>query len=117
MIFETIAAAALAISYVTAAAYMVFLTFTEIMSWFASRRSVSPHDRTRLAFTLTTTNRAGQSYPSVAVYLRRGRAVLAVFFPVADGAQPSIAGRTTIPDIVALFASRVARVPDSVANG
>ena len=71
----------------------------------------------RLAFTLTTTNRVGRSYQSVAVYLRRGRAMLVVFFPASDGAQPSISGRTTIPDIVALFASRVARVPDSVANG
>ena len=51
-IFELIIAGALAISYVTAAVYMVFLTFTEIVSWFASRRSVSSQDRTRLAFTL-----------------------------------------------------------------
>ncbi len=71
----------------------------------------------RLAYSLSTTNQAGRTHKSVVVYLRRGRVMLAVFFPMSDGAQPSISGRTTIPDIVTLFANRVARVPDSVANG
>ena len=71
----------------------------------------------RLAYSLTTTNQAGRSHRSVVVYLRRGRVMLALFFTMSDGAQPPIGGHTTIPDIVTLFANRVARVPDSVANG
>ena len=46
-----------------------------------------------------------------------GRALLGIYFPMSDGAQPSIVGQTTIPDIVTLFANRIARVPDSAANG
>ena len=71
----------------------------------------------RLAYSLTATNQTGRSQNSVAVYLRRGRALLGVYFPMSDGAQASIVGQTTIPDIVTLFANRLARVPDSVANG
>jgi hypothetical protein len=71
----------------------------------------------RLAYRLSTTNQAGRTHQSVVVYLRRGRVMLAVFFPMSEGTQAPISGRTTIPDIVNLFASRVARVPDSVANG
>ena len=59
-IIETIVAAALAISYITAALYMVFLTFTDIADWFANRRSVSPQDRSRLAFTLQDMLQNGQ---------------------------------------------------------
>jgi hypothetical protein len=71
----------------------------------------------RLAYSVTTTNQTGRSQKSVAVYLRRGRAVLGIYFLMSDGAQPSIVGQTAIPDIVTLFANRIARVPDSVANG
>lgn len=51
-IIETIILAAMAISYVAATVYTIFLTFREIADWFASRRSISAQDRTRVAFTL-----------------------------------------------------------------
>jgi hypothetical protein len=70
----------------------------------------------RLAYSFTTTA-AGKSTPSVAVYLRRGRVLMGVYFPQPSGAQPAVGGKTTIAGIVGLFELRMARLPASVVNG
>ncbi len=71
---------------------------------------------TRLAFDLTTTDATGQTRHSVAVYLQRGRVLLGVYFPRPDGPQSPIAGETTIPGIVQVFAKRVAALPASIVG-
>ena len=71
---------------------------------------------TRLAFDLTTTDETGQTEHSVAVYLQRGRVVLGVYFPKPDGPQAPVAGQTTIPGIVGVFAGRVAALPASIVG-
>ncbi len=43
----------------------------------------------RLAYNFTTTA-AGKTSPSVAVYLRRGRVLMGVYFPQPNGAQPAV---------------------------
>src|SRR5205085_971330 len=66
---------------------------------------------TRLAFDLTSTDANGQTTHSIAVYLQRGRVLLGVYFPQPDGPQAPVAGQTTIPAIVGVFAGRVAALP------
>jgi hypothetical protein len=80
-----------------------------------------PPDRTwprtrsvqRLAYAFDTTA-AGTTTPSVAVYLRRGRVLMGLYFPQPNGAQPSVAGKTSIESIVGLFEARMARLPANV---
>jgi hypothetical protein len=70
----------------------------------------------RRAFDFTSTDDTGQSQRSVAVYLRRGRALMGIYFPQPDSPQTSVSGQTTIPGIVNVFAQRLADLPDSVVN-
>jgi len=70
----------------------------------------------RLAFDFVATDQAGQQQHSIAVYLRRGRALLGVYFPSADSQQASIAGQTSTASIVDVFAHRMAELPASVVN-
>lgn len=70
----------------------------------------------RVAFDLTTTDSTGQTDHTVAVYLRRGRALMGVYFGQPDGPQPAVAGETTIPGIVGVFAARMAALPASVVG-
>lgn len=72
---------------------------------------------TRLAYDFVTTDDTGQSAHYMAVYLRRGRALLGVYFSQPDQAQPSVAGQTTIPGIVNVFAQRLASLPANVVGG
>ena len=58
---------------------------------------------------------AAPSSCSVAVYLRRGRALMGLYFSHPD-AQPAIDGKTSIPDIVSVFAGRMAALPAGVVN-
>jgi hypothetical protein len=80
----------------------------------AAPDSAWPHTPTvdRLAFDFDSTE-VGSTTPSrsMAIYLRRGRALLALYFPQPSGPQPAIAGRTTVAGIVALFELRLALVP------
>ena len=79
-----------------------------------------PHTPTvdRLAYDFVTINAAsGESSHSVAVYLRRGRVLMGVYFAQPDGAQTAVDGRTTIPGIVALLEARMAKISDRVAAG
>jgi hypothetical protein len=71
----------------------------------------------RLAYDFVTTDAAtGEAAHSVAVYLRRGRVLMGIYFARPDGAQDAVAGRTTIAGIVAVFEARLAKVPASVAG-
>jgi Protein of unknown function (DUF2510) len=70
----------------------------------------------RQAYSMVTTAQ-GSSSPSIAVYLRRGRALLGLYFPKPTGAQPVLAGQRTIEGIVGVFEQRMAALPASVVNG
>jgi len=70
----------------------------------------------RQAYDFVTTDGSGQTQHTIAVYLRRGRALLGVYFPAPDDPQPPVAGKTSIPDIVSLFASRLAALPPEAVN-
>jgi hypothetical protein len=71
---------------------------------------------TRQAYSITTTDEKGATDRTIAVYLRRGRALLGVYFPNPTGTQSAVRGHTTIPAIVKLFATRLARLPASTVN-
>ena len=71
----------------------------------------------RLAYSFTATGQSGQAQPSMAVYLRRGRALLGIYFVQPQNALPAIDGQTTAAGIVGVFASRLAQQPASVVNG
>jgi hypothetical protein len=51
------------------------------------------------------------------VYLRRGRALMGVYFAQPDGSQIAVADKTTVAGIVGVFESRMANLPASVVNG
>ena len=70
----------------------------------------------RLAYSFTSTDTSGNAVKSVAVYLKRGRVLLALYFYDLAGTVP-ISGQRTIPGIVTVFANRVAQLPESVVNG
>jgi hypothetical protein len=72
---------------------------------------------TRLAFDLVMTDDLGGSQHSVAVYLRRGRVLLGVYFYQPDLPQVPVSGQTTMEKIVGVFAGRMAQLPASVVNG
>jgi len=67
----------------------------------------------RLAFSFVTTDQQANSSTSIAVYLRRGRVLLGLYFPDPN-TPPTIGGVSTIPGVVSLFASRMAALPNSV---
>jgi hypothetical protein len=71
----------------------------------------------RLAYDFVSTDDQGNSVHSVAVYLRRGRALLGVYFGQPDGAQAAVGGQTNLAGIVNVFANRLANLPTSVVNG
>jgi Protein of unknown function (DUF2510) len=71
----------------------------------------------RLAYDFTATDSAGPARHSVAVYLRRGRALLGVYFSQPDAPQAPVGGQTSIAAIVNLFAARMAQLPASVVSG
>jgi hypothetical protein len=70
----------------------------------------------RVAFDFVTTDDTGQSSHQIAVYLRRGKVLLGVYFNNPDTPQPSVAGQTTIPGIVNVFANRIAQLPASATG-
>ena len=65
----------------------------------------------RLAFAFDTIDDSGDSTQSVAVYLRRGRALLGVYFPHADAPTAVVEGKTAMGEIVNIFAARLAKLP------
>jgi hypothetical protein len=70
----------------------------------------------RVAFDFTSTDSTGQTQHSVAAYLRRGKVLLGVYFSQPDAPQASVAGQSTIPGIVNLFANRIAQLPASAVG-
>jgi hypothetical protein len=70
----------------------------------------------RLAYSFDTTA-AGTKTASVAVYLRRGRVLMGVYFAQPGDPQPAVDGKTSMKEIVGLFAARMAHLPESVVNG
>jgi hypothetical protein len=71
----------------------------------------------RQAYSFTTTDQSGKSFPGVAVYLRHGRALMGIYFAQPNGAQPAVQGQTTIEGIVTVFANRLAQLPTSIVGG
>jgi hypothetical protein len=71
----------------------------------------------RLAFDFVSTDSTGQAQHSVAVYLRRGRVLMGIYFAQPDGAQSAVGGQTTIPGIANIFAARMAQLPSATVNG
>lgn len=65
----------------------------------------------RLAFAFDSIDNSGDSTHSVAVYLRRGRALLGVYFSHADAPTAVVEGKTALGDIVNIFAARLAKLP------
>jgi hypothetical protein len=70
----------------------------------------------RLAYDFETTSSSGQSQHSIAVYLRRGRALLGLYFSDADTPPTAVAGQNTVQGIVEVFANRMAQLPDSLVG-
>jgi hypothetical protein len=69
----------------------------------------------RQAYSFTTT--AGvRTSESIAVYLRRGRVLLGLYFPQPNGPQSAVEGKTSIPGIVGVFEARMARLPAKVVG-
>lgn len=68
----------------------------------------------RQAYSFTSTDASGTVSPSVAVYLKRGRILLGLYFPQPAGKQSPVAGQTTIGGIVKVFQNRMAALPSSV---
>jgi hypothetical protein len=59
----------------------------------------------------------GAATHSVAVYLRRGRVLLGLYFAQPDGKQIPVDGQTTIAGTVGVFEARMAKIAPSVAGG
>ena len=71
----------------------------------------------RLAYSFTTPGRDGTAASKdLAVYLRRGRVFLGLYFGEPDGIQPGVGGQTSVQGIVELMQGRLAALPDSVVN-
>ncbi|MGH9125835.1 MAG: hypothetical protein ACRDZ8_14070 [Acidimicrobiales bacterium] len=70
----------------------------------------------RQAYDFTQTDDSGSTGHSVAVYLRRGRVLMGLYFPNPDGSQVPVTGQDSIQAIVSVFASRIAMLPASVVN-
>ena len=71
----------------------------------------------RVAFDFVATDATAQSQHFTTAYLRRGRALMGIYFSQPDGPQAAVDGQTTIAGIVNLFAARMANLPASAVNG
>ena len=75
----------------------------------------------RLAYSMVTTSagdatQGPSSNTSIAVYLRRGRALMGVYLPQPNGAQPAVDGQRSVEGIVGVFEARLAKLPAAVVN-
>jgi hypothetical protein len=70
----------------------------------------------RLAYDVTISEPATPPRRLIAVYLQRGRALLGVYFNQPEGVQVPVEGKTTVQDIVGVFAGRLAALPTSVVG-
>ena len=65
---------------------------------------------------MATDATTGESSHSVAVYLRRGRVLMGLYFARPDARQAAIDGRTAIAGIVGVFETRMAKIPARIAG-
>jgi Protein of unknown function (DUF2510) len=70
----------------------------------------------RLAYQFTTTDATGATSASIAVYLRRGRILLGVYFPQAARKQTPVASQSSVAGIVRVFQDRLAQLPSAVVG-
>jgi hypothetical protein len=71
----------------------------------------------RLAFDMNVSDQQGNTNHTTAVYLRRGRILLGVyFFFVPNEDIPAVDGQTTVQGIVNVFATRLSKLPASVTG-
>jgi hypothetical protein len=71
----------------------------------------------RLAYAFTTTrDDTGLTTRSIVVYLRRGRALMGLYFSDPDSAQIAVGGKTTVQGVVNIFERRMAALPANVIN-
>lgn len=70
----------------------------------------------RLAYDFVTTDQFGTSEHSVAVYLRRGRILIGVYFPTPGNSQVAVDGKATMAGIVDVFATRLSQLPASLVG-
>jgi hypothetical protein len=73
-------------------------------------------DVDRLAYEFNSVDLQGNKDHSIAVYLKRGRVLMGVYFDSPDGPQAPVEGHTTVQSIVQLFEQRLAALPTSVVN-
>jgi len=85
---------------------------TAVTTFFGAPDTAWPHAAgvTRAAFDFNVTSQ-GTTVRSTAVYLWRGRALLALYFPSSQGDQVAIQDQTTIPKIDAIFETRLSALP------
>jgi hypothetical protein len=70
----------------------------------------------RLAFAFDSVEANGDTTHRVVVYLRRGRALLGVYFFHADAPTAVVQGKTALGDVVTIFANRLAKLPVSAIS-
>ena len=70
----------------------------------------------RLAFAFDSVEANGDTSHRLVVYLRRGRALLGVYFFHADTPTAVVQGKTAAADIVNIFANRLAKLPVSAIS-
>jgi hypothetical protein len=71
----------------------------------------------RLAYAITSTPQdTGLTTRSIVVYLRRGRALMGLYFSDPDSAQIPVQGETTVRGVVHIFEQRMAALPNDVIN-
>jgi Protein of unknown function (DUF2510) len=71
----------------------------------------------RVAFDFVATDASAQSQHFTTAYLRRGRALMGIYFSQPDGPQAAVDGQTSIAGIVNVFAARMANLTASAVNG
>jgi hypothetical protein len=70
----------------------------------------------RQAYDFNLVDEQGEQSRVVTVYLRRGRALLALYYYRVPDPQPAVAGKTTMETVTNLFEQRMAALPDSAVN-
>ncbi len=85
---------------------------TSVTRFLAAPDAAWPHAAgvTRAAFDFTVAAQ-GATVRSTAVYLWRGRALLALYFSSSTGDQVAVQDKTTIPKIDAIFEARLSALP------
>jgi hypothetical protein len=71
----------------------------------------------RQAYSFESIDLAGNRFESTAVYIRRGRVLLGVYFTNLDQPRSPVAGETTIPGIVSVMEERMAALPQHIVGG